>query len=108
MTRMTPELIGEIEAKRDRQNAKYGGVEHDDMHTPNDWIVLLARYSSKGAAYPACKDVSQLTSDDIVNFRDAMIDVIALGVAAVEYADRYIAADEPDEVTPLCTMCGRS
>jgi hypothetical protein len=90
---MTPDLIAEIETKRSHQHEKYGGVAHDDMHTPNDWIVLIARHASKGAAYPACKDVSQITDEDAANFRSAMLDVVALGVAAIEYADRYVGAE---------------
>lgn len=79
-------IYREINEERDVQDDTYGGVVHDDEHSPNDWIVLVARYATKAAAYPACSD--EMTPDDWANFRKNMRRAAALAVAAIEYADR--------------------
>jgi len=75
-----------VRDERAAQDEKYGGVEHDDTHTPNDWIVLVARYATKAAAYPACD--GEFTKESRVNFRKNMVRAAALAVAAIEYVDR--------------------
>lgn len=79
-------VLSDIAYEREQQDAKYGGVGHDDYHTPNDWIVLIARYASNAAAYPACRE--DWTEEDAARFRKNMVRAGALAVAAVEYIDR--------------------
>lgn len=75
----------EIEAERERQAEKWGGDDHDDFHEPAMWIALIAKHSGRA-----------MNGD----FREQMIRVAALAVAAVEVCDRHrakaraIAAEE--------------
>lgn len=34
-------IIGEIQRERVRQDKLWGGPEHDDMHTPDDWLRFI-------------------------------------------------------------------
>jgi hypothetical protein len=78
--------LSDVVYEREQQDEKYGGVEHDDLHNPNDWIVLVTRYASDAAARPACND--DWTEDDAARFRKNMVRAAALAVAAIEYIDR--------------------
>lgn len=88
-------VLSDVAFEREQQDAKYGGEGHDDQHTPNDWIVLIARYASNAAAYPACNE--DWTEEDSARFRKNMVRAAALAVAAVEYIDRK-RFDEPAAV----------
>lgn len=79
-------IYKQIDGRRDKQDTKYGGPEHDDGHVPNDWIALITRYAGEAAAYPACS--KSLTQGDEVRFRARMLDVAAIAVAAIEQIDR--------------------
>jgi hypothetical protein len=64
----------EIQLERQRQAEKWGGAQHDDHHTANDWIAFIAFHAGR-ASYKA-------------DFRAQMIKVAALAVAAIEALDR--------------------
>jgi hypothetical protein len=75
-------IFHEISKKRDMQEKKYGGVSHDVYHNENDWIAFIAKQLGKAVTYHT----------DGPKFRDQMLHVAALAVAAVE------AFDESSEV----------
>lgn len=62
-----------IRQERIRQDAKWGGPEHDDQHDRLDWITYIAHHND--ACYYA-------------NFVTAMIETAALAVAAIESFER--------------------
>lgn len=86
MPRERMALFGEIHVERQRQDAKYGGTEHDDTHVMNDWIALATRYAGEAAPRPACNKSPKPYDFDY--FRKAMVRVAAIAVAAVEWHDR--------------------
>lgn len=71
------EVLEEVRAERARQDAKWGGPEHDDGHEQAIWVRLI----DDRLAYPedanGCKE-----------YRQDMIEIAALAVAAVESFDR--------------------
>lgn len=68
------DIWAEIQEERERQSKNWGGAQHDDQHTPNDWIAFIAYHAGRGS-YRA-------------NFRTQMVKVAALAVAAIESWDR--------------------
>jgi len=68
-----PNIMLEICVERVRQDDKWGGPEHDDEHSVNDWADFIRmRLSNQGNN----------------TFRQRMIEVAALAIAAIESTDR--------------------
>lgn len=67
-------IVAEIHAERDRQDAQWGGVEHDDCHSSSDWMDFidhqLDRWHEEGEA------------------RVRLIRIAALAIAGIESIDR--------------------
>jgi len=70
-------IYEEIAEERKRQDALWGGPDHDDRHHPNDWILFIVDHAMRAF------------HDPHKNFRTQMIRVAALAVAAIETADRH-------------------
>ncbi len=74
----------DIQAERERQDAQWGGPEHDDHHTVEDWCSILfdrvERAQSEIEGYYA--EVSHQT------YRHRLVQVAAVAVAAIEAYDR--------------------
>jgi hypothetical protein len=68
-------VLSEIHDERSRQDEKWGGSAHDDWHDKEDWIMFIKHYLS-GADLP------------MNNFREEMVKIAALAVAAIESYDR--------------------
>lgn len=60
-----------IAAERQYQDKKYGGIEHDRTHSANDWIAYISLHAGKGV-------------DGGEDFKEAMVRVAALAIAALE------------------------
>ncbi len=70
-------IFREVESERDRQDAKWGGVDHDDEHTAYDWgswIRHRAILVANGLSAP--------------ERRRLLVEIAALAVAAIESHDR--------------------
>jgi len=76
-------IIGELLNRRDEQDARWGGVEHDDLHDEMDWELYIQKQLHDAAR-----------SDNSDAWRDRMVDVGALAIAALEWADRKGAEQE--------------
>ena len=63
----------EIQAERDKQDKQWGGPTHDDIHNPSDWRDFIEWQSHKSKN---------------TGFREAMIKIAALAIAAIEWSDR--------------------
>lgn len=73
-------IFDEIKAERERQDAKFGGADHDDTHSVFHWFGVVRQYVIKAERdydYPKFGAV-----------RRRLIQVAALAVAAVEVIDR--------------------
>lgn len=68
-------ICHEVCDERAEQDAKWGGPEHDDHHTPRDWVQYLD------------KRLSNITFE-MKDARDEFIKIAALAVAAIETIDR--------------------
>lgn len=69
------EVLHDVFVERSRQIIKYGGADHDDRHTMDEWRELITGH---------CGRVPLTRQDD----RRLLIEVAALAVAAVEALDR--------------------
>jgi hypothetical protein len=70
-------IVDEILVERKRQDEKHGGPEHDDLHDFSDF---------DGFIYTRATPVGR--SDLNKTYRQAMIEIAALAIAAVESYDR--------------------
>lgn len=76
----TESVIAEVVKERRRQDAKWGGPEHDDKHSPCDWHEMICDYNGW-----ARRMIAMNSPDEA---RQRLIQVAALAVAAVERIDR--------------------
>lgn len=74
-------ILAEVAEERTWQDSRWGGAEHDDRHTPAEWVALLARHLGL-----AVDDGGETTDPE--RFRRQMIRLAALAVAAAESFDR--------------------
>lgn len=79
MNKINTGVYEEIAAERDRQDAKWGGPEHDDTHSAYHWSSYIEERLHSG---------DQMTAEES---RRLFIEIGALAVAAVESADRKSA-----------------
>ena len=81
MSNIQEAIFNEVLAERKRQDAKWGGAEHDDRHSKSDWQnFILVR-------------VEDFIFRD--SYRRTIIEVAALAFAAIESFDR-ITRDTPE------------
>lgn len=71
------ETVSEIMNERTEQLKQWGN-DNDDIHTPLNWVGLIAYYSSRWI---------KLRFSPIA-FRKSMIQAAALCIAAIDYIDR--------------------
>lgn len=84
-----PSLVfNEVLAERNRQDAKWGGPEHDDQHGAEDWNRFITRYSQWAA------QMADMNSPD--KYRRRMVQVAAIAIAAVESLDRQRSLNAPE------------
>jgi len=72
-------ILEEIAAERTRQDEKWGGPEHDDEHSIDDWECFILEHLNRVQGY------------DDAHGRKQLIRVAALAVAAIESLDRRAA-----------------
>jgi hypothetical protein len=78
-------IFREIEQERRRQDKKHGGPDHDDQNTAHDWIAFVTYFlglSIRG---------EERWSFNNATYRQAMVKIAALAVAAIEWCDRRTA-----------------
>lgn len=71
-------VLSEVARRRREQDDVHGGLEHDDLHTLEEWLILIDRYAS----------CVRLLSTSSQEKRDYLLDVAALAVAALQSLDR--------------------
>lgn len=78
----------EIKSERDYQDKKWGHTADDTLNTPWMWAAYIARYATnwmKGTFLPIGTSATE-------DFRESMVKVAAIAVAAVESLDRQKVA----------------
>ena len=77
------QILAQIKAERERQKSlQFNGVpadEYDKSNSQSDWITFITRFASGSAP--------RLGRKDSRSFRDQMVVVAALAVAAIENND---------------------
>ena len=76
----TARVLSDVEEERDRQNQRWGGNAHDDLHGPRDWAAFIIEHLGKAL------DAAEGGEAD--RYRRRMVEVAALAAAAVEVVDR--------------------
>lgn len=93
MTDLQAEILGEVATERDRQDAKWGGPDHDDQHTAGAWLSFI-----EGKTFLAGRALRLYSPDQ---YRKRLIHIAALAVAAVESMDRKDSAFDEHGVARL-------
>lgn len=71
------DIFDALLTRREEQDRKWGGPDHDDRHSEIDWMQLIEIYSQGGDEGPI--------------FEDRMLDVAALAFAAIQSSARKIS-----------------
>ena len=77
-------VLEQIKEVRRYQDEKWGGPAHDDGHTGFEWVEFIEK-QVQGSVNPS--------SVNFVVFREQMVRVAALAVAAIQWADRNAPAN---------------
>lgn len=79
-------VFDEVKAERERQDAQWGGAEHDDEHGFQDWASFRQRFEER---MNKVARKSPFDADEWFRVtRDSLIKVAALAIAQVESLDR--------------------
>jgi len=71
--------------ERCTQAVEWGGVEHDDLHVPSEWLAFLLKQIAKAAEDP---------EPGSGEFRGRLVRIAALALAAIESQDRLTEAGQ--------------
>lgn len=90
------DVRGEVEEERLMQDAKWG-IQN---HPPEWWVVILTEEVGE-----ACQ---ALLTGDLASYRNEMVQVVAVAIAAIEAYDRNssLTTAAPDEAGLRCPYCG--
>jgi hypothetical protein len=79
-----PQPYTDIEHKRRQQDIQWGGTTHYYLHSQGDWVQFINNQLSQ-IHYNG-------VDEPLIDFRERMVDIAALAVAAIESHDRKKAA----------------
>lgn len=94
----TEGIVLDIFAERDRQDAQWGGPDHDDSHQAREWLGYVEHQLD--AARNEALDDDYVNLVDPEHYRQRLVKIAALAVAAIESLDRTMGtavATEPEE-----------
>ncbi len=77
------QVIHDLIAERDRQDRKWGGPDHDDMHSVAEFVQFITDYAGWAR--------QMASKGSYAKARRRLIQVAALAIAAVETIDRAAA-----------------
>lgn len=66
----------QIKDERDQQDRRFGGPQHDDTHTPGEWIAFIRKHAGQA-------EVATPT-----DYRYQLVRIAALAIAAAQSFDR--------------------
>lgn len=70
-------VIGDVLLERQYQDEEWGGAEHDDTHTRQEWVTFLVEHLGRVAG-----------AESREQYRHQLVRVAALALAAIESNDR--------------------
>ncbi len=82
------EVYRDVDDERERQDAKWGGPDHDDEHDVEDWVGYINDRTFEAFDHWNALDSEEETDTDRADCRRKLIQVAALAIAAVESFDR--------------------
>ena len=74
-----PEIFQGIIAERHRQDQRWGGMDHDDSHSPYEWERMLGE---------RIYHLTDCVGEAQPRFRRALEEIASLAVAAIQSFDR--------------------
>ena len=90
-----PSVLFEVAKERGRQDAKYGGPNHDDKHTTAEFAEFIEGRAYKVRALDTADREKPLNYGSLKRPRQILLEIAALAVAAVESMDRAAMKDQP-------------
>lgn len=84
-------VFSEVSEERAKQDAQWGGPEHDDQHALRDWLEFIEKQVAAANAAQANESGHRETSDGYLHvpeLRRRLVKIAALAVAGVESIDR--------------------
>lgn len=93
------QILTEIVGERIRQDKQWGGAQHDDTHPSYEWEDLIknhARRLTVSAPAPGHDQIKHGAYRTVAakDYRERLIRIAALAVAAIEAHDRHLQALE--------------
>ena len=79
-------VLRDVLDERRRQDAQWGGPEHDDEHVASDWLTYIRHQADHAKV--------QARVDNPAGYRERLVKIAALAVAAIESHDRLEAEDQ--------------
>lgn len=79
-------LVMELKQRRIDQDAKWGGPNHDDTHTPSEWIEGIRQFTAVALSDIQASRSAEMTPWD--RYEDHLMDVAALAIAAIQSSRR--------------------
>jgi hypothetical protein len=70
-------IFRQIAIEREKQDRLWGGADHDRVHKSHDWVAYITKHVGRAVFWPWTPE----------KFRQQMVIVAALAVAAVEWID---------------------
>lgn len=70
-------IYREITLEREKQDRVWGGPNHDRVHTSHDWVAYIVKHVGRAVFWPWTPE----------KYRQQMIIVAALAVAAIEWVE---------------------
>jgi hypothetical protein len=80
-------VLSELALIRDTQDRQWGGTVHDDHNEPWDWVAYITKSLGRSIVYPPT------TKRALVSFRQELMKVAAIAVAAAQSIDRKLEGD---------------
>lgn len=79
-------IIFDVARERMWQDERWGGEKHDDSHTGDDWLTFIDAQKIK--ARNECLDDNHVVVVDPQGYRERLVKIAALAVAALQSHDR--------------------
>ena len=77
--------LAQIAEERARQDANWGGPDHDDSHERRDWLSFIIEHVDR-----AKKVIPRRGPQDLDEHRKQLVEIGALAVAAIQAHDRDV------------------
>lgn len=97
---MKQAVLTDIIAERGRQDAQWGGPPHDDDHSPDEWLEFIEhQVDAAHALIGAGSEDENGEPNGDARYRQRLVKIAALAVAAIESLDRLAPHARPLEET---------